>query len=141
MNREVWTRGLETSQLAGTKAGVTNNPEMHGLVARSAIAACTRRRFLTLYCAACMKTYPLYLNNEWVLAKPARPVVNPADGKPFARMSTVGRARVAQTLADAHAAFVAWRQLTGKARGEFLVRIATEVERRRDEIARQRLRL
>jgi succinate-semialdehyde dehydrogenase/glutarate-semialdehyde dehydrogenase len=83
-----------------------------------------------------MKTYPLYLNGEFVASEPAWDVTNPASGEPFARISTVDRRRVAQALADAHAAFPGWRQLTAKARGEYLRRIASEVERRRDEIAR-----
>ena len=83
-----------------------------------------------------MKTYPLYLNGEFVTSEPAWDVINPATGEPFARISTVDRRRVAQALADAHAAFPGWRQLTAKARGEYLRRIAAEVERRRDEIAR-----
>lgn len=83
-----------------------------------------------------MKTYPLYLNGEFVASEPAWDVVNPASGEAFARISTIDRARLTQTIADAHAAFAGWRQLTAKARGEFLRRIAAEVERRCDEIAR-----
>lgn len=83
-----------------------------------------------------MKTYPLYLNGEFVVSEPAWDVVNPATGEPFARISTIDRRRVAQALADAHTAFASWRQLTAKARGEYLRRIAFEVERRKDEIAR-----
>ena len=83
-----------------------------------------------------MKTYPLYLNGEFVASEPAWDVINPATGAAFARISTVDRRRVAQALTDAHAAFAGWRQLTAKARGEYLRRIAAEVERRRDEIAR-----
>ena len=82
-----------------------------------------------------MKTYPLYLNGEFITSEPAWDVVNPATGEAFAKISTVERSRVAQALADAHTAFVAWRQLTAKARGEYLRRIASEVERRKDEIA------
>src|SRR5205814_155648 len=83
-----------------------------------------------------MKTYPLYLNNEWVTTEATYSVSNPATGEVFASISTVGRDRVAQALKDAHTAFLSWRQQTGKARGEFLHKIAAEVERRRDEIAR-----
>lgn len=82
-----------------------------------------------------MRTYPLYLNGEFVPSEPAWDVVNPANGEPFARISTVDRQRVAQALADAHTAFASWRQLTAKGRGEYLRRIASEVERRKDEIA------
>ena len=83
-----------------------------------------------------MKTYPLYLNGEFVTSEPAWDVVNPATGEAFAKISTIDRRRLAQALADAHATFAGWRQITAKARGEYLRRIATELERRRDEIAR-----
>ncbi|MBI4663869.1 MAG: NAD-dependent succinate-semialdehyde dehydrogenase [Verrucomicrobia bacterium] len=83
-----------------------------------------------------MKTYPLYLNGGWVRTPAANPVINPATGKPFARVSTVDRARVRQAVEDAQAAFRAWRQVTGKARGEFLSKIAWQLERRCDEVAR-----
>jgi succinate-semialdehyde dehydrogenase / glutarate-semialdehyde dehydrogenase len=83
-----------------------------------------------------MKTYPLYLNGEFVQSEPAWNVSNPATAEPFARISTIDRARLAQAIGDAHAAFAGWRQLTPKARGELLRRIAAELEGRRDEVAR-----
>jgi succinate-semialdehyde dehydrogenase/glutarate-semialdehyde dehydrogenase len=83
-----------------------------------------------------MKTYPLFLNGEFVQSEPAWNVINPATGEPGAKISTINRARLAQALADAHTAFVSWRRLTAKARGEYLRRIATELDRRRDEVAR-----
>lgn len=83
-----------------------------------------------------MKTYPLYLNGEWHTSDDAKPVVNPATGAAFARISCVSRARVAEAISDAHTAFGAWRKLTGKARGAYLNKIADELEARRDEIAR-----
>ncbi|HWQ35788.1 MAG TPA: NAD-dependent succinate-semialdehyde dehydrogenase [Blastocatellia bacterium] len=83
-----------------------------------------------------MKTYPVYLNGEWVTTADAKPVVNPATGEAFAAISLIDRGRVAQALSDGHAAFAGWRKLTGKARGGFLHRIADQLELRRDEIAR-----
>jgi succinate-semialdehyde dehydrogenase/glutarate-semialdehyde dehydrogenase len=85
---------------------------------------------------AAMKTYPLYLNREWVVSDQTIPIVNPASGESFARIYTVTRSHVAQALKDAQGAFQSWRHLTGKARGEFLGKIAAEVERRSEEIAR-----
>jgi succinate-semialdehyde dehydrogenase/glutarate-semialdehyde dehydrogenase len=82
-----------------------------------------------------VKSYPLYLNGQFVAPGPCRPVVNPATGEPFALVSTTDRAGLAAALEDAHRAFGAWRRLTGKARGAFLARIADHVESRRDEIA------
>ena len=83
-----------------------------------------------------MKTYPLYLNGEFVTTTKLFPVRNPATGRAFAQMSAIDRPRLAQAIQDAHAAFAGWRALTGKARGEYLRKIANELERRQDEIAR-----
>lgn len=83
-----------------------------------------------------MKTYPLYLNGEWVLREPFIEVRNPANGEPLAQVSTISRAEVAAALTHAHAAFPAWRKLTGKARGAFLHRIADAVELRSEKLAR-----
>src|SRR3954471_4388672 len=83
-----------------------------------------------------MKTYSLYLNGEFVSSEPSIAVVNPATGESFARISTIDRTRVAQAVKDAQAAFKEWRKLTGKARGDFILKIAAELDRRRDEIAR-----
>lgn len=82
-----------------------------------------------------MKTYPLYLNGQWVRSPKTIRVTNPATTEVFAEVCTVDRSAVAQAIADAHAAFPAWRALPGKARGVFLNKIADIVERRRDEIA------
>lgn len=83
-----------------------------------------------------MHSHPLYLNGQFVTTDPTLPVTNPATGETIGRVSVVGRERVAQALADAHAAFLDWRKVTGLKRGDFLLKIAAEVERRRDDIAR-----
>jgi succinate-semialdehyde dehydrogenase/glutarate-semialdehyde dehydrogenase len=82
------------------------------------------------------KPYPVYLNGQWVRTQKTIRIVNPASGESFAEVSTVDRAAVGRAISDAHAAFSAWHALTAKARGEFLHKIANELERRRDEIAR-----
>jgi succinate-semialdehyde dehydrogenase / glutarate-semialdehyde dehydrogenase len=87
-------------------------------------------------CCQMENAYPVYLNGQWVRTQKTIRVVNPANGEPFADVSTVDRAAVAQAISDAHAAFPAWRALTAKARGEFLHKIADAMEGRRDEIAR-----
>ena len=83
-----------------------------------------------------MKTYPLYLNGQWVSSQKTIRVVNPSTTEVFAEVCTVDRAAVAQAVKDAHAAFHSWRALPGKARGAFLNKIADVAERRKDEIAR-----
>ena len=83
-----------------------------------------------------MKIHPLYLNGQWVSTQKTIRVVNPATTEVFAEICAVDRAAVAQAVQDAHAAFPGWRSLTGKARGGFLNKIADELEKRRDEVAR-----
>jgi succinate-semialdehyde dehydrogenase/glutarate-semialdehyde dehydrogenase len=83
-----------------------------------------------------VRTYPLYLNGEFVSSEPTKAVVNPATGASFARVATASRATLATALADADAAFRQWRRLTGRARGGYLNKVADQVELRRDEIAR-----
>jgi succinate-semialdehyde dehydrogenase/glutarate-semialdehyde dehydrogenase len=83
-----------------------------------------------------MKIHPLYLNGEFVTTDRHFSVRNPATTEVIAEMSSVDRPRLKKAIQDAHAALAGWRALTGKARGEFLRKIAHEVERRRDEIAR-----
>ncbi len=83
-----------------------------------------------------MKVYPLYLNGQWVTTQKTIRVINPATTEVFAEICTIDRGAVAQAVKDAHASFPTWRALTAKARGDFLRKIADELERRRDEIAR-----
>jgi len=83
-----------------------------------------------------MKTHPLYLNGQFVRTDKTIRVVNPSTMEMFAEVCTIDRPAVAQAIRDAHAAFAGWRAITGKARGAFLNKIADEVEKRRDEIAR-----
>ncbi len=82
-----------------------------------------------------MQFAPLYLNNQFITNEPFIDVCNPANGEVIGRASTIDRARVAAAIDDAHAAFAAWRKLTGKARGVYLHKIADEVERRAADIA------
>src|SRR5258705_6678790 len=83
-----------------------------------------------------MKTYPVYLNGNLTVTEKTFIVRNPATGEGFARMSAVGRPTVAEAIRDAHSAFPGWRQLPGKGRGELLSKIADELARRREEMAR-----
>lgn len=82
-----------------------------------------------------MNTYALYLNGQWESSDATIDVVDPATGEPFARVHTIGRDRVRQALADAHAALPAWRALPAMRRGDYLLAIADQVRQRADEIA------
>lgn len=83
-----------------------------------------------------MTTHPLYLHGQFTTTAQTIPIRNPATGETFAQMCVCGRTQVAQALADAHAAFGTWRGVAGRTRGDFLLRIAAEIERRKDDIAR-----
>lgn len=83
-----------------------------------------------------MKTYPVYLNGDFVTTEETFGVRNPATGEEVGRMSCIGRERVAQALVIAEKAFTHWRQVTAKSRGELLTKIAAQLEHRRSEIAR-----
>src|SRR4051812_26289106 len=83
-----------------------------------------------------MNARPLFLGGEWRRTDKTIRVVNPSTGEAFAEVCTVPRAEGARAIAHAHAALPAWRALTGKARGDFLRKIADALERRSDEIAR-----
>ena len=79
---------------------------------------------------------PLYLNGEWMSPPDALDVANPATGKVFARVGVVGRELVARALRDAAAAWPAWRALSGKRRGAYLLAIADALEKRAEQVAR-----
>ncbi|HEY2588377.1 MAG TPA: NAD-dependent succinate-semialdehyde dehydrogenase [Tepidisphaeraceae bacterium] len=83
-----------------------------------------------------METRPLYLNGQFVRSGAPLTVMNPATGEPAARVATLGAEQVRQALADAQAASRPWRTLTAKARGDCLLVIAAELQRRADEVAR-----
>jgi succinate-semialdehyde dehydrogenase/glutarate-semialdehyde dehydrogenase len=79
---------------------------------------------------------PLYLNGKWVTPPDALDVVNPATGEVFARVGTVRRDVVARALSDAAEAWRAWRKLSGKQRGTYILKIAEALGKRTEEIAR-----
>ncbi len=83
-----------------------------------------------------MDTHPLYLNGQFVQTGTSLPVVDPATGEEFARISTVEREQVRKAIADARAAFSGWSGMTAQARGQVLRRIADELERQKSEVAR-----
>src|SRR5438552_6274217 len=89
-------------------------------------------------CSHCvtMETKRVYLNGKWVSSDKTITVVNPATTEPIARVATVMREQVRQALADAQAAFKSWRELPAKSRADYLLAIAAELTRRREDVAR-----
>jgi succinate-semialdehyde dehydrogenase/glutarate-semialdehyde dehydrogenase len=82
------------------------------------------------------QTHKVYLDGKWVATSEEIHVTNPATGEKFASVSAVNRDHVRAALDTAKASFAAWRGLTAKERGTFLFRVADEVHKRADEIAR-----
>lgn len=78
----------------------------------------------------------VYLGGTWVATDDVMEIVNPATGEAFARVCRISRDQVRSALDAAHAALPQWRSLTAKERGTFLHRVADEIHRRQDEIAR-----
>ena len=80
--------------------------------------------------------HKVYLGGKWIATDQEIEVVNPATAQVFARVYAVDRDHVRSALAAAHAALGAWRSTTAKERGTLLHRVADELHRRGDEIAR-----
>lgn len=83
-----------------------------------------------------MKTCGVYINGRFINSPETVTVMNPATEEPVGKVATVGREVVCRAIDDAHLAMGEWRNLPAKARGEYLHKIADELDRRRDEIAR-----
>jgi succinate-semialdehyde dehydrogenase / glutarate-semialdehyde dehydrogenase len=78
----------------------------------------------------------VYIDGKWIATGEEIGVVNPATGEAFALVATVKREHVQLALEAAHDALGAWRTKTAKERGAMLNRVADELVKRADEIAR-----
>jgi len=83
-----------------------------------------------------MQTYGLYLNGHFERTGSSITVINPANEAEIAHVSTVEREKVLLAIDDAHRAFLQWRVLTARERGDYLLNVAGEMQNRREEIAR-----
>ncbi|HEV2322699.1 MAG TPA: NAD-dependent succinate-semialdehyde dehydrogenase [Terracidiphilus sp.] len=81
-------------------------------------------------------TRQVYLNGKWVATDEEIGVVNPATGETFARVAAVRREHVRAALEGARDAQSLWSAMTAKERGAALHRVADELVKRADEIAR-----
>ena len=78
----------------------------------------------------------VYLNGKWIATGEEIGVANPATGETFAHVATVKREHVRSALEGAREALGPWRAKTAKERGTVLNRVADELVKRADEIAR-----
>jgi acyl-CoA reductase-like NAD-dependent aldehyde dehydrogenase len=78
----------------------------------------------------------IYVGGAWIASDHAIDVINPATEQVFARVHTVDRSQVKAALTTAEGALPGWRGLHAKERGALLHRVADEINRRKNEIAR-----
>ena len=83
-----------------------------------------------------MKTHPLYLNGQFVEMPTAGEVINPATEEPLGRIGKADLPTVRQALTDAQAALEPWAKLPAVVRAVYLLAVAAELDRRKDEIAK-----
>jgi succinate-semialdehyde dehydrogenase / glutarate-semialdehyde dehydrogenase len=82
------------------------------------------------------KAHKVFLDGKWIETGEEIQVKNPATGEAFASVAAVNRDHVRAAFAAAQKAYAAWRGTTARERGAFLHRVADEVHKRADEIAR-----
>ena len=75
------------------------------------------------------RDFGLYIDGEWVRAEKSFESLNPADGKPIARVADGSKADVDRAVAAARAAFQSWGKAPGHVRARYLYAIAREVQR------------
>src|ERR1017187_226867 len=77
-----------------------------------------------------------FIEGKWINTKDELEVIDPATGRPFAKVSRVDHLHVRDALRAAEAAFAPWRYRTAAERGAILHRVADLLVGRRAEIAR-----
>lgn len=85
-----------------------------------------------------MKSYKLFVNNEWVAAEDTRVVINPATAQPMARVAEAGRDDVERAVGAARAAFdnSDWRDSSkAQVRGRILFKMAELVRKNLAKLA------
>ena len=83
-----------------------------------------------------MKEYGLYINGKWVKPGNRQTFVtkNPATGEPLATFPEGTRGEVAQAIEAAEKAFPKWKQFPPPKRGEILLKAASIMRQRKDEL-------
>ena len=76
-----------------------------------------------------------YLNGEWVSGTETMTVTNPATGEIIGTIPHLGQAETAKAIADAHAAWPAWRKKTAKERSAILRKWFNLMMENQDDLA------
>lgn len=83
-----------------------------------------------------MDTKKLYLNGEWVDTGNYFTVVDPGNGENVAQVVAADEKLAKKAVDDAWNAFEGWRKTTGMKRGDYLLAVASCLEKRKEEIGR-----
>lgn len=76
-----------------------------------------------------------YLNGEWVSGAETMPVTNPATGEVIGTIPHLGQTETAKAIADANAAWPAWRKKTAKERAAILRKWFNLMMENQDDLA------
>ena len=77
-----------------------------------------------------------FIDGEWVGAARTTRNINPATGESLGEVVVSGRQEAERAIAAAKAALPAWRRTPAPRRGELLARVAVEMQKRKEELAR-----
>lgn len=80
--------------------------------------------------------YASFIDGRWIETTDKQEVIDPSTAKPFATICSIQQKDVLAALEAADKAFEAWRKVTALERGNLLRKVADELLRRSDEIAR-----
>lgn len=85
-----------------------------------------------------VKDYKLYINGKWVDSERDKyfETVNPSNGEVLARFPSATRNDVKRAIEAAENAFLKWRRVTPPKRGEILLKAASIMRSRKEELGR-----
>lgn len=88
-----------------------------------------------------MKTEKMYINGEWVEGSDGKiaDVINPANGEVIAKVTVANLEDTRKAVAAAKHSFYKtreWRDMDSQTRGDYLLKIADEIDAQREELAR-----
>lgn len=82
-----------------------------------------------------MKTYPLYLAGKFVDSQNYLSVINPFSQEPIGQISLANEEILNTAIQKAHDALAKTRQLSSYQKFQILSQIASEIEKRKEELA------
>ena len=83
-----------------------------------------------------MKEYKLLINGKWQASKEIREIQSPYDKKPVAKIHFAATPHMEEAVSAAHEAFAETKELSSLERSQVLEKISSEIDRRKEELAR-----